>query len=655
VTTNGGLLSNSERRTLAVVCAAFMPDAAAVRLPEAVEAAMGALSVRQLRELRLFIRLLDSPLFVFAIIGRRSGISSLGSDDRERLLLALARSWVPQLRSGYQALKRLASFLFYAVLDDTGTNARWPEIGYEPLVPPPPAAPNALSLRRVTEPTTIGADVCVIGSGAAGGVVAARLASAGRHVIVLEAGSGDQAADFDQREVVGVQRLYLDQGTTSTRDVGVAILAGSCIGGGTAVNWQTSLRLPDYIRDEWSERSGLGLFADDAFIAAMDSVTERLSVSTFESVRNANNAPLERGCIALQYGWRVIPRNARGCDQSQCGYCMFGCRHGGKQSTALTYLSDAQQTGRCEIIAMCRADRIVMEQGGAVGVDATVRDEQSGSRHAVRVHARTIVVAAGALETPALLLRSGVQHSQLGKNLFLHPTSGALGRYASPVRPWIGAPQTVLCEEFARLHGNYGYRVETAPIHPGLLALAKPWYGASDHQERMRQAANTSAFVALTRDRQGGRVQIDREGRAVVEYRIGSLERRLLQLGIATAARIHHAAGADEITTLHARDYTFRRPQTSRVADIERHCRELANRPVHGNRCGVFSAHQMGTARIGADPKASVCDDHGAVRGVPGLHVADASLFPASSGVNPMLTIMALATVVAERIAQATA
>jgi choline dehydrogenase-like flavoprotein len=654
VSANGGLLSDSERRTLGVVCETFTRGAAQGALTAAVEGAMGALGARQLHELRLFIRLLDSPLLVLSVIGRRAGISALSPAEQERLLLALSRSWIPQLRSGYQALKRLACFLSYSAVDGTATNPSWPGIGYEQL-PQPPAARYAIAIRRVTAPTTLDADVCVIGSGAGGGIVAARLAAAGRRVIVLEAGSPDQAGDFDQREVVGMQRLYLDQGTTSTRDVGVALLAGSCVGGGTAVNWQTSLRLPDFIRDEWAERSGLRLFVDDAFTAAMAAVSERLSVSTFESVSNANNASLERGCTALRYRWSVIPRNARGCDQSQCGYCVFGCRHGGKQSTTLTYLSDAQQTGRCEIVAPCRAERIVTERGRATGVDAVAHDAHDGSRHAVRINAPTIVVAAGALESAALLLRSGIRHPQLGRNLYLHPTTGALGIYASPVRAWIGAPQTVLCDEFAQLHGNYGYRLETAPIHPGLLALAQPWFGADEHRRRMQRTAHTSAFVALTRDRQGGRVVIDRQGRPVIHYTVGSLERRLLQLGLATAVRIHFAAGAEEINTLHVHDHSFRRSHTGRVDDIERHCRELADLPVHGNHCGVFSAHQMGTARMGADPKLSVCDDQGAVRGVQGLHVADGSLFPASAGVNPMITIMALASVVADRIAQATA
>jgi choline dehydrogenase-like flavoprotein len=223
--------------------------------------------------------------------------------------------------------------------------------------------------------------------------------------------------------------------------------------------------------------------------------------------------------------------------------------------------------------------------------------------------------------------------------------------YDQPVRGWIGAPQTVLCDEFARRDGNYGYRFETAPVHPGLISLAHPWYGARDHRARMQLAAHVSAFIVLTRDRQGGRVTIDSDGRRVIAYRVGRMERSLLQDGIARAARIHWAAGATAIHTLHSRDQTFRRSAQARANDIAGYCDRIAALPVHGNRCGLFSAHQMGTARMGLDPRANVCDERGAVNGVPGLFVADASLFPASSGVNPMITVMALAHMIGAGIA----
>jgi choline dehydrogenase-like flavoprotein len=469
-------------------------------------------------------------------------------------------------------------------------------------------------------------------------------------VIVIEAGPGDQAGDFDQHEVMGMQRLYLDQGTTASRDLGVSILAGSCIGGGTTVNWQTSLRLPKYVRAEWAECSGVEAFTNGGFEGALDRVASRVHVGTGESLRNANNAPLERGCAALGYRWQDIPRNARGCDFEQCGFCVFGCRVGGKQSTATTYLADAQRAGDARIVAGCRALRIRNEGGRVVGVDAEARVGETS--HRVFVKAPLVVAACGAIETPALLLRSCIAHPELGRNLFLHPTTAVAGRYEDRIAGWLGAPQTVLCDELDRVRGNYGIRLECAPIHPGLIALAQPWYGARDHRARMQHAAHVSAFIVITRDARGGRVRVDGEGRAVVDYTIGGQERALLQQGIVAAARVHWAAGASEIHTLHSHDHTFRRASSHRSADFDAYVANIGGAPVHANRCMVFSAHQMGTCRMGTRARESVCDERGAVRGVAGLYVADASLFPASSGVNPMITVMALAQLVGDGVAE---
>jgi choline dehydrogenase-like flavoprotein len=659
-------LSARERRVLAAVSDTFAPrlepgpgdnealfhlSAKDVGLADALEQVIlgDALSSRQSKELRVFLRILDSAFVMLLLAGRARAFSAMSLQEREQTMHRLARHPIPQIRSGYQAVKRLSTFLFYAVAPDSEPSPAWRGIGYS-LPPIETTARADLSVEAPKRAMSYEADVCIVGSGAGGGVMAERLTTAGLSVVLLEAGPPDQAPDFDNREIAGIQRLYLDQGTTASRDLGVAILAGRALGGGTTVNWQTSLRLPDAVRDEWSTRSGIGDFAGEPFTAALDAVCARLSVSTAESARNGNNLPLQRGCEALGYAWSEIARNSRGCDLSRCGFCVFGCKVGGKQSTTSTFLADAQATGRLTIVANCRADFVLFEQGRAAGVSARLTTAHGHER--VKVRARNVVVAAGAIETPALLLRSGVSHPELGNNLFLHPTSAVAGRYGAETRGWIGAPQTVLCDEFENADGNYGFRLEAAPVHPGLIALAHAWHGARDHRSKMQAIAHLSAFIVLTRDRNAGRVSIERDGRARVDYRVAAEEQALLKRGIGVASRVHWAAGASEIHTLHVDDHTLRRSAVVDDAAFERWRSTIETLPVHDNRCGMFSAHQMGTCRMGADPARDVCDATGAVNGTRGLYVADASLFPLSSGVNPMVAIMAIAHMIGSRFTQ---
>jgi choline dehydrogenase-like flavoprotein len=661
------LLSPTERTTLLWVCGALFPrleaqagedpalfgaDAISSGVPAALEEALGAVPPEQVQDFRLLLRALDNPLFIAGIAGRAKPFRSLGPADRERALLAMATSAIPLARKGFQAVKRLASFLFYSVMDEHRSNPTWRAIGYTPSLNPP-ARESALRLTKIDRPARLEADACVVGSGAGGSVVAAELARAGLKVIVLEQGPGDQAPQFDQREIIGMQRLYLDRGTTSTRDLGIALLAGSCLGGGTAVNWQTSLRLPDAIRDEWSTVSGLSVFSEGRFSRALDTVCERLRVSTDESVVNANNAALRRGAQSLGWSCRTVPRNARGCDLSQCGACVFGCRHGGKQSTAVTFLADAQREGEVTILADCRVLRVVRDRNRVSGVRAVVRNADSamGTEFNLEVRAPIVVVAAGGLESPALLLRSGLGHSSLGRNLYLHPTSAVAGLYAEPVLAWEGAPQTVMSDEHAALAGNYGVRLEVAPGHPGLLALALPWTGAREHRAWMQRVGHASATIVLTRDSEGGRVRVRREGRAAFDYRIAKRELSHLKLGIAAAVRAHIAAGATEVITLHARPHVFRTANASPGA-LDEFCDRILRSAADRNWSTLFSAHQMGTCRMGSDPRTSVCNERGEVRGVAGLFVADASVFPGSSGVNPMITVMAVAKLIGEAITE---
>jgi len=383
-----------------------------------------------------------------------------------------------------------------------------------------------------------------------------------------------------------------------------------------------------------------------------------------ESVVNANNAVLRDGCQELGWRWQHVARNSRGCDTRLCGDCIFGCRHGGKQSAANTFLLDAQRQGDTRILTGCRARRVLWSGGRARGVEAAAMTA-SGQEVAVEVRAPTVVVAAGSLHSPALLLRSGLELPAVGRHLHLHPASGVAGTFAKPIEPWSGPPQSILCDEFAAgggrgglaadgaAGGGYGFRLETAPAHPGLLAMSTPWCGARDHRREMQQSARKCTLIVLVRDRSTGRVRVDRDGEPVVDYRPGSGERAQLRLGIAAASRVLLAAGAGQLLALNHRRLGLRDVDdpVARAGYFDAVARSRSER----NWSTLFSAHQMGSCRMGAGPRTAVCDARGEVFGVRGLYIADASAFPASSGVNPMVTIMALAHHTAQGIKERTA
>ena len=248
------------------------------------------------------------------------------------------------------------------------------------------------------------------------------------------------------------------------------------------------------------------------------------------------------------------------------------------------------------------------------------------------------MLAGGALGTPALLLRSGLGGPTVGKELHLHPVAPVVGLYEKPVRIWSGVPQSVVSDAFAHLDGAYGFRMEIPSALIGVLSASLPWRSAAEHRSLVARADHASVIIPIVRDRETGRVTVDRQGRALVHYRVRGQTARHGVRSIVEAARVHLAAGAREVLTLHTAPLRL-----TTGADIEAFAQEVTRRGIGANRLAMFSAHQMSTARMGADVRSSVADPDGRVRGVRGLVVADASAFPNASGVNPMLTVMALA------------
>lgn len=606
-------MTNAERRALAAVAEAFFPGAVRLGVPDAfLETFVSVLSDAERRRLRALLAALAV-----------SGFTRLRGERREQALLAWCDSRFSLRRAGFQALRKGLLTVAYTL---PGTPA-WERVGYPGPLGQTTTTERTFATLKVARDTTLDCDVCVVGSGAGGGVAAAVLAQAGLDVVVLEAGGHYEEADFDGAELDGFRRLYHARGTTATDDHGIGILAGACLGGGTVVNYTTSFRTPDEVRSEWG-----GVFVTDAFSCALEAVCERIGVTTDESRPSRREQVMQLGLERL--GWHVapMPRNVRGCDQDRvCGYCGYGCPLGAKQSSLRTWLVDAQAAG-ARILVRTRAERVLVQGGWARGVEA-----RTDEGHAVLVRARAVVAACGALETPALLRRSGLAPPGLGRNLHLHPVGGAFGVFDEEVRPWEGTLQAI--------HSNQveGAKLETTAIHPALLAGSAPWRSAAQHARLMAWLPRISLVGVLLRDRGAGEVRVGRDGRPVIRYRLSERDTACLRAGTEAAARVLEAAGARRIVSSHS---GYVRYEPGGTGDVETFMRDADACGWGPGRVVLYSFHQMGTAAMG-----SVCNDEGEVAGVKRLVVADASAFPSASGVNPMVTIEALAYVNASTLA----
>ena len=593
-------------------------------------------------DLRQLLSMFASPGPSLLFAGSARPFRELSQQQRTRYLHSLANSPVGKLRKGFQGIKRLACLIYFSAPDATGVNPSWDVLDYTPSAPPT-QAPASITPRAITQDTTLSADVVVIGSGAGGGVVAAELAQAGKSVIVLEKGGYNHEGNFTQREFQASE-LFLKQGAMATQDLGVLIMAGSTLGGSTVINWMTCFRTPDDVLAEWEQQSGLhGYFTGPELQQSFAAIETRLSISTKQSKHNRPNQVLYDGAKALGYHSAVNPRNAVGCEK-RCGGCNFGCRYGCNQSTTKTYLQDAYDHG-AQIIVHCNANRVLIERGQAVGVQAQVSDREQGKTYSLTVRAETVVVAAGALHSPAVLLRSGVDNPHIGRHLHLHPTTVSVGLYPEKVYAWKGVLQSAYSDQFTHLDGNYGYKLEAAPGHPGLFALARPWYSAQDHREQMLRCSYLSPMIIVVRDKGEGSIKLDQNGDPIVKYVVSAYDRKHVAHGLRHGGRIHLAAGANEIISLQNKP-TYMEPSAHTIMH-EQQLRDFGRQvDRHGlgiNHILMFSAHQMGSCRMGADPKTSVTNEHNQVHGIKGLFVCDSSVFPSASGVNPMVSIMGLA------------
>jgi choline dehydrogenase-like flavoprotein len=595
------------------------------------------------RKAALFVGTLPSPLPAgFTALLRALDLWSLAREKTRFAALPPARrlavlaSW-ERTEVGALAVRALTTPLKLAHFDDA---AIYRALGCR-YVLDPPKAPLPRWRAQVVDAATLEdgevleCDVVVVGTGAGGAPVASALAQRGHAVLLVEEGQYFTREDFRGRGQEMIAKLYRRGGTTAAiGNTVIPIPVGRGVGGTTLINSGTCLRVPDSTLAEWRVM-GLGEFTPDLLAPFYEEVEKELGVGPSPPAAIGKPGELiARGCNALGYAHRPLSRNAPGCDGQ--GMCCFGCPTDAKRSTNVSYVPKALTRG-AQLVTGLKIDRVLLEGERAVGVLGRA-EGKDGRARTLRVHARAVVLACGALHTPALLLRQGIANTsgELGRNLSIHPALAALAVFDEPVHAWNSVPQGYSIDEFA--HEGLLFEGASAPLD--ITAASLRGYGP-DFVALMERFDRILTFGFMVKDTSRGRVRAAGSGEPLITYRVGARDLALVQRGLGILSRVFFAAGAREVRVPVAGVAPLHGPDD--VGRLER--RALAARHVE-----LTAYHPLGTARMGSDPLRSVVDSTHETHDVHNLYVCDGSSVPGSLGVNPQMTIMAMALRAAEFI-----
>jgi choline dehydrogenase-like flavoprotein len=501
-------------------------------------------------------------------------------------------------------------------------------------------------------PAELRCDVAIVGSGAGGGITAELLTAAGLDVVVIEEGPLRSSRDFQQNEAQAYPQLYQESAARKTADKAISILQGRCVGGSTTVNWTSSFRTPGATLAYWQQRFELPELGEQAMAPWFAQVEQRLNIGPWLAPPNVNNQLLREGAARLGIPAAAILRNVKGC--WNLGSCGMGCPTNAKQSMLVTCLPAALDRG-ARLLVNSRAERLLLGPAGVRGVQvqAVALNGQPLKQPPCQVLARHVVVAGGAINSPALLLRSGVPdpHQRLGRRTFLHPVVVSSGAFDTPVQGWMGAPQTIYTDHFLEtqpIDGPMGFKLEAPPLHPLIVGSTLPGHGPQQ-AALLRNLPNTHALLALMRDgfhaeSPGGQVRLRADGSPALHYPLNDFFFEAARRALLHMAEIQFAAGAREVLPVHE----LGRPCHS-WAQAQAHIAELPMRPLLTR---VLSAHVMGGCGMAGRPELGVVRPDGQHWQVAGLSVHDGSIFPTSIGANPQLSVYGLAARLATGLAR---
>lgn len=488
--------------------------------------------------------------------------------------------------------------------------------------------------RTLTGDQRLGADVVVVGSGAAGAVVAAELAGAGRRVMVLEEGPHVPPVETERlRPSESLRKVWRDGGMTAAIGLGdspvINVTMGRCVGGSSVLTGGVCFRTPPAVLQTWAQERGLPDLSERALEPLFEYVEEAIHVETVPvEMRSRSTALWAEGARRLGIEVKPTRRNTHSCVGA--GLCNFGCPHGARLGVDRNFLPRAVASG-ATVLSDCLVDRLIIEGDRAVGVRGRLLDERGRRGARVEVRAPRVVVAAGAGHSPLLLRASGVgrRSGQVGRNLTLHPAFRMLARFDERVDGWRGALQSAWSDAWE----HERITMMSVFVPPAVVLAAVPGFGPR-FTNAARQLPHLAMFGALIHDEGGGRVLRVPGGREpLMVYRMDRRDRAAIPAVVRHLGEVFLAAGARELY-LPILGHEPVDADAFRRLDLER---------VPARRFECSSQHPLGTCRMGADPATSVVDPRGRAWDVRGLHVVDGSILPTSLGVNPQLTIMTMA------------
>ena len=583
-------------------------------------------------------------------------------NHRHQVLQNWLNSYIPPLRAGAKQLGMLSKVAWIK------TSPSFPKLIGFPRIPIHGNVGTGYNFEFIQippgmTPEELETDVIIVGSGCGAGVAAKNIAEAGHRVLVTEKMYHFGPEHLPMTEAEGGIHLFENGGNNFSDDSSILVLTGAAWGGGGTINWSASLQTQEFVRREWADKDGLPFFTSGEFQNSLDRVCDRMG-ATIDIDHNRTNQVLLDGGRKLGYTAKVVPQNNGG-TKHYCGYCTYGCGSCEKQGPAVSFLPDAHKAG-AQFMEGFEVERVLFEnvkgKKTATGVIGTwtSRDRNGGvsgplaerTKRKVIVRAKRVVISGGTLHSPLILLRSGLKNPQIGRNLHLHPVSitGCLWDKAS--RPWEGGILTAVVSSLENLDGaGHGPKLEALTMMPSILLPAVPWASGPSFKAFAANYGHSSAYISLVRDRDTGRVYPDpHDGKVRIDYTPSAHTRALALEGVLALAKMMYVSGARRIFGLHQYVPEFVREDVPEGAvdpgindpKFQEWLSLVRKKGLTIPETTFGSAHQMGTCRMSSKPKAGVVDPKGKVWGTEGLYVMDASVFPSASGVNPMVTNMAI-------------